>query len=198
MARRLPPEALATVIDGEGCLLLPDPEGPGRAESLVRAAADTTVALGPTVPPAAAAESWALAEALIRASVAGAAPGPSVAAGEDASGAEPRRPAPEALLRVDDNLAALLLYESRDLAGRIAERRLRALDELTPKARARMRETALAHLRHDGNAVAMAAAMHVHPQTARYRIARLRELLGEQLDDPEARFELQLALRAGA
>ena len=61
-----------------------------------------------------------------------------------------------------------------------------------------MRETALAHLRHDGNAVAMAAEMHVHPQTARYRIARLRELLGEQLDDPDARFELQLALRAEA
>jgi DNA-binding PucR family transcriptional regulator len=61
-----------------------------------------------------------------------------------------------------------------------------------------MRETALAHLRHDGNAVAMATAMHVHPQTARYRIARLRELLGDQLDDPDARFELQLALRAEA
>jgi DNA-binding PucR family transcriptional regulator len=40
--------------------------------------------------------------------------------------------------------------------------------------------------------------MHVHPQTARYRIARLRELLGDQLDDPDARFELQLALRAEA
>ena len=42
----------------------------------------------------------------------------------------------------------------------------------------------------------MAAELHVHPQTARYRIARLRELLGEQLDDPDARFELELALRA--
>jgi len=40
--------------------------------------------------------------------------------------------------------------------------------------------------------------MHVHPQTARYRVARLRELLGGQLDDPDARFELQLALRAEA
>jgi DNA-binding PucR family transcriptional regulator len=38
--------------------------------------------------------------------------------------------------------------------------------------------------------------MQVHPQTARYRIARLREVLGDQLDDPDARFELQLALRA--
>jgi len=102
------------------------------------------------------------------------------------------------LLRVDDNLATLLLFESRELAGRIAARRLAALADLTPKARARMRETALAHLRHDGNAVAMATEMHVHPQTARYRIARLRELLGDQLDDPDARFELQLALRAEA
>jgi DNA-binding PucR family transcriptional regulator len=35
----------------------------------------------------------------------------------------------------------------------------------------------------------------VHPQTARYRRTRLRELLGDQLDDPDARFELELALR---
>ena len=61
-----------------------------------------------------------------------------------------------------------------------------------------MRETALAYVRHGGNAVAMAAELHVHPQTARYRIARLRELLGEQLDDPDARFELELALRPSA
>ena len=41
----------------------------------------------------------------------------------------------------------------------------------------------------------MAAALHVHPQTVRYRVARLRELLGDQLDDPDARFELEIALR---
>ncbi len=44
----------------------------------------------------------------------------------------------------------------------------------------------------------MAAEMNVHPQTARYRAARLRELLGDQLDDPDARFELELALRANS
>ena len=60
-----------------------------------------------------------------------------------------------------------------------------------------MRQTALAYVRHGGNSVAMAEELHVHPQTARYRIARLRELLGEQLEDPDARFELELALRAG-
>jgi len=188
VARRLPPEALTTVVDGEGCVLLPDPEGPGRAEALGRAAAEARVVLGPTVTPTAAGESWGLALALLRAESAGA-----VAKGR--SGDRKRRDDP-APLRVDDHLAALLLFESRDLAARIAARRLAPFDDLTPKARARMRETTLAHLRHDGNAVAMATEMHVHPQTARYRIARLRELLGEQLDDPDARFELELALRA--
>jgi DNA-binding PucR family transcriptional regulator len=37
----------------------------------------------------------------------------------------------------------------------------------------------------------------VHPQTVRYRLRQLRELYGERLDDPEARFELALALRVG-
>ena len=41
----------------------------------------------------------------------------------------------------------------------------------------------------------MARALHLHPQTARYRTARLRELLGDQLDDPDALFELEIALR---
>ncbi len=186
VARRLPPEALTTVVEGEGCVLLSDPEGPGRADALGRAATEARLALGPTVAPAAAGESWGLALSLLRAEAAGA-----VSAEEVRTGADPAAP-----LRVDDHLADLLLFESRDLAARIAARRLAPFVDLTPKARARMRETALAHLRHDGNAVAMSAEMHVHPQTARYRIARLRELLGEQLDEPDARFELQLALRA--
>jgi hypothetical protein len=183
VARRLPPETLATVVDGSGCLLLPDPDGPGRGEGLERAARKRggvgALALGPTVAPGRAAESWALATTLLRAAAAGALP---------ATG----------LLRADDELATLLLFEGRDLTARIARRRLAPLADLTPKGRRRMEETALAHVRHNGNAVAMAAEMQVHPQTARYRAARLRELLGDQLDDPDARFELELALRANA
>lgn len=179
VVRRLPPEALATSIEGSGCILLPDPEGPGSTEALARAASRGPVAIGPAVAPAAGAESWALALTLLRASAAGVVP---------ASG----------LLRADDHLADLMLFGAMPLTARIAARRLRPLAELTEKARARMLETALAHVRHSGNAVAMAAEMHVHPQTARYRIARLRELLGDQLDDPDARFELEIALRANA
>ena len=43
---------------------------------------------------------------------------------------------------------------------------------------------------------AVAAELHVHPQTVRYRLERLRESFGSALDDPDARFELELALRA--
>jgi DNA-binding PucR family transcriptional regulator len=96
---------------------------------------------------------------------------------------------------VDDRLADLILFEEGALAERIAARRLAPFEALTPKARQRMHETALAYVRQGGNSVAMARELHVHPQTARYRSARLRELLGGQLDDPDARFELEIALR---
>ena len=89
-----------------------------------------------------------------------------------------------------------MLFESRALAERLAARRLAPLDGLSPKARRRMEATALAYVREQGNAAAMARALGVHAQTARYRLARLRELIGEDLDDPDARFELELALRA--
>ena len=39
-------------------------------------------------------------------------------------------------------------------------------------------------------------AIHVHPQTVRYRLNQLRERFGEELDDPDARFELALVTRA--
>ena len=70
------------------------------------------------------------------------------------------------------------------------------LESLTPKAQARLEQTALAYVQQHGNAAAMARVLHVHPQTARYRLARLRKLLGEALDDPDGRFEIELALRS--
>ena len=78
----------------------------------------------------------------------------------------------------------------------MAARRLGPLEELTPKARRRMQETALAYVRERGNAAAMARSLGLHAQTVRYRLGQLRELLGDQLDDPDARLELELALSA--
>lgn len=177
LARRFPADLLVTLLDDTGCALVPDPQGPGRTKSLEHAAVGFRLALGPTGGSSQLAASWSLARALLRAAEAGALRA-------------------EGLLRVDEHLGDLLLFESGALLERIAARRLVSLAPLTAKAQSRMRETALAYIRHRGNAVAMAAALHVHPQTARYRTARLRELLGEQLDDPDARFELEAALRA--
>jgi hypothetical protein len=176
LSRRLPADSLATQIDELGCVLLPDPGGPGRATGIERAVADSAAVLGPVSEPARLRESWELTKTALRAIEAGSMP----SAG---------------LLRAEDHLADLLLFEGSAVVERIAARRLAPFDSLTEKARERMRETALAYVRHRGNSVAMADALNVHPQTARYRVTRLRELLGDQLDDPDARFELELALR---
>lgn len=177
--RRLPAEALGTSFDGLGCVLIPDPTGPGRSEEIERAVGRREAALGPVTGLELAHESWQLAKAGQRALESGA-----VSAG--------------GLLRAEDCLANLLLLEGEALVARIASRRLAPFGPLTPNARERMRETALAFVRQRGNSVEMAAELHVHPQTVRYRVARLRELLGEQLEDPDFRFELEIALRATA
>ena len=179
LVSRLPGDALATSIEGAGCVLVPDPDGPGRAAQLQKASAGTVAALGPAVEPGLIRSSWEMALLAIEALEAG-----SLVAAREGG-----------LFRTDELLGELVLVQGRPAVDRIAVRRLGPLDELTPKARERMESTALAYISHRGNAAAMARAMHVHPQTARYRLARLRELLGEQLDDAEARFELELALR---
>ena len=61
-----------------------------------------------------------------------------------------------------------------------------------------LRETLRAWLDHPGQVATVAERLHVHPQTVRYRVAQLRELFGEALEDADARFEMSLALRADA
>jgi hypothetical protein len=179
LVARLPADAVTAALDGIGCAIIPDPDGPGRrAETdLAVEAAKVRGVLGPTGPLGALGASWSLARATLRAVEAGAIEAP-------------------ALVRVEDALTELLLFENGALVERVAARRLAAFDALTPRARRRMEETALAYVQHQGNAAAMSRALGVHAQTARYRLSRLRELLSDTLDDPDGRFELELALRA--
>ena len=173
VGRRLSADALVASVAGMGCALVP--VATGRSE-LQRATEGVTAALGPTVPRAELGEAWSIASAALRAAAAGAIDG-------------------DGLLEAERHLPELLLFESGGMAERLARVRLAPLDDLTPAARARMEETALAFVQHGGNAAAMARALHLHPQTIRYRLGRLRELFGEALTDPDARFELELALR---
>ena len=177
VGRRLSADTLVASVEGVGCALIPGASTPDRRRELERAARESRVAVGPSVSRAELPGAWSLARAALRAAEAGAI---------EADG----------LIRADDHLADLLLHEGAGLAERIAERQLAPLAELTPRSRARMEETALAFVQHGGNAAAMARALHLHPQTIRYRLGRLREIFGDQLADPDARFELELALRA--
>jgi DNA-binding PucR family transcriptional regulator len=95
----------------------------------------------------------------------------------------------------DEQLSELIVHGDERLLEELAERMLAPLDGRTDKARARLLETLRAWLDHQGRVPDVAAALHVHPQTVRYRVAQLRDLFGEALEDPAARFELSLAVR---
>jgi DNA-binding PucR family transcriptional regulator len=144
---------------------------------LQRALDGVPAALGPTVGVEHAARSFGRARSLWR-----------LLGGEDGRAG--------GLHAADDHLLELLLAEDPSVVEDLARLRLAPLAALAPGSRARLEQTLLAYLRQRGNGPRMAADLHVHPQTVRYRLARLRELLGDALDDPEARFELEVVLRA--
>jgi len=174
LLRRLGPDALGAPFEGLGCVVVPDASGPGRRDTLELAARDTPAGLGPDLDLAGIPGSWRLAKAMLEIAV------------------------DDGLAVADEHLGALLVNEAAPVVNRMVARRLAPLAELSPNARARMSATALAYVQHNGNAVAMAQALGLHPQTARYRIARLRDLMGQELLDPDLRFELEIALRASA
>ena len=72
--------------------------------------------------------------------------------------------------------------------------RLAPLAHLREAQRESLLETLHSWLRHWGSRAAVSAELFVHPQTVSYRLKRLRELLGDDLDDPTSRFELLLVL----
>ncbi|WP_166353106.1 helix-turn-helix domain-containing protein [Phytoactinopolyspora limicola] len=90
------------------------------------------------------------------------------------------------LLELGDLMAA----ERQQLTGPVA--RLAAYDT---RHRAEMVETLRAWLDAFGDVARAAAVMHVHPNTFRYRLRRLSQIGGIDLDDAEARFAAMLELR---
>jgi hypothetical protein len=168
--RRLDPDVLAGSDQGGAFLVVPDPDGPGRARALRRALDGRRAAIGPAMPPRDAQRSlrWA-----------------RLALGLGGRG----------LIEARDHLATLILLGDRELAHALATERLGPLFELPDPEQRRLLETLRAWLDHQRHTPGVAAELHVHPQTVRYRIARLRELLGDALETPEGRFELQMALR---
>ena len=176
IAGRIDPLVLA---GAGGVLLVPDPMARGRIDAVQRAVADdgAVAALGPVVGIEEARVSAVRAERAL------------LLLREGVLAADDR------LLRTDDVLLELLLHRDERLLADVAARSLRGLNEVAPKTRRRLLETLRAFLDHEGRMDPTAHALGVHPQTVRYRVAQLRELLGASLEDPDARLLLALALR---
>lgn len=170
----LPPDVLTRLERADPCLLVPDPRGQGQA--LETALRGLKAAIGPAVPLPAAATSlrWAA----------------------DALELSRRGVLPRGLLRCADHMATLVVFKDEELVSSLAETRLAPLAHLRPTQQDRLAETLLAWLRYGRGAGEVAARLHVHPQTVRYRLRQLEELYGDQLTDPDIRFELEIVLRA--
>lgn len=175
LASRWDPRSLIGAEDdagGTALLLLPDTEGPGAGERLTRLLGGRPCVIGLPKPWVDVRHSISLARR---------------------TAALTRGP-----VRVADHLAGLVVSADAQALAELTERRLAPLRGLTPRRRARMLETLRSWLDHQGDRQAVAVDLEIHPQTVRYRVGLLRELLGADLDDPARRFELALVLHGQA
>jgi DNA-binding PucR family transcriptional regulator len=164
---------VAAARDGVACAIVGDPAAPGRHARLMAAVGDRRGVLGPVVGVGRAGHSLRRALATLRLA--------DLDAGMTDAG---------------EHLGALMLGADPGLAAELAHHRLAPLERVSPGAATRLAATLRAWLDRPGQVQAVAEALGVHPQTVRYRVRQLRELFGDKLDDPDARFELALALRA--
>jgi hypothetical protein len=208
----LPPDVLADLTRRDPCLLIADPDGPGRRRQLAAAlrgwltpagqpsghpgaqppSPGQLAAVGPAVPLTGASCSlrWAgQALALARRGLVRTATGTDETA--DTSGA-----ATGGIVWCEDHLPTLVLLADSDLAATLSREALAPLRRLRPDQADRLARTLLAWLESADDANAAARRLHVHPQTIRYRLRQVSELFGDALTDPDARFRLLLALKA--
>jgi len=173
---RMPADAIAEALGELIFVIVPDPDAPRRRAVIEQAVRDAraSAGLGTTVPWAEAPLSFARAQAALAL----------------ADGAQ-------MLVVAGERAGELLLRGDSRLATEFASDRLAPLEQLAPGSRKRFTETLCVWLSEQGRLGQVARRLDIHPQTARYRIARLRELFGERLDDPDERFWLELALRIG-
>jgi hypothetical protein len=173
-ASHLPAGTIREAIGELMCALVSDPDGPGQHAAIQQAIAGVgaRAGLGSTVDWSQARVSFVRARAALE------------------------------LARADGDLITarafageLLLRSDPGLAEELASDRLGPLDDLSPGARKRLRQTLAVWLAEQGRLTSVAERLGIHPQTARYRVGRLRDLFGDALDDADARFWLEVALR---
>ncbi|MEU5881554.1 helix-turn-helix domain-containing protein [Spirillospora sp. NPDC047279] len=172
-----PPDVLVGLHLDEPCLVLPDPEGPGRRRLLTAGLRGWVAAIGPTVELTEVAKSLSWARQALDLTRRG------VIAASD-------------LVVAEEHMPVMVLMRDRELVERVAARRLAPLQEARPVHRRRLAETLLAALECGFNATEVAARLQVHPQTIRYRMRQLEGLFGTDLADPAHRLELHMVVYA--
>ncbi len=177
LEHRLPGGSMAATLDGMTVALVPDIDGPGRDVELERALRGEPAARG-------AEGGWQdAAEAIARAVLA-------------AELQEAGVLAADCIVCADDHLVDLIVHRDPERAKALANSALEPLDALTPSSRERLTETLEAWLANACNTTETARALHLHPQTLRYRLRQLDEVLGaDRMADAESRLALQLALK---
>lgn len=100
------------------------------------------------------------------------------------------------VMRCGEHLSSILLFNDESLTMEVIKEKLAPLWRLKPKQQVRLGQTLLVWLQTRGGAPEVAQRLEVHPQTVRYRLHQLEELFAGNLNDPDARFELEIALRA--
>ncbi|WP_371658078.1 PucR family transcriptional regulator [Streptomyces sp. NBC_00280] len=158
-------------------MLVPDPDGSGGfgGRAFALALRGRPAAIGPSVPLTEAARSlrWA-----------------TRALGLMGRGILPR----QGVVRCADHLSILLLHSDEPMLDLVRVRALAPLDAVSEQQRGRLAETLLAWLLSGSNVPDVAARLHIHPQTVRYRLRQLEKVFGEVLHDPDGRLDLILAL----
>ncbi|HEY1484938.1 MAG TPA: helix-turn-helix domain-containing protein [Micromonosporaceae bacterium] len=154
--------------------IVPDPIVPGRRERLARALRGAGAVIGHPVAIEHLPASVQIAE---------------VAAVLQSSGVLDEDP-----VFADEHLDAIIVHRDPQLLAALRDQLLAPLADVSPAVAERLTETLVSWLRHFGDRQAIAAELHVHPQTVRYRMAQLNELFGEGLGDPLYRARLILAL----
>jgi hypothetical protein len=102
----------------------------------------------------------------------------------------------QGVVRCMEHISTLIVFQDEELLESLAQLRLAPLAHLRSSQQDRLAETLLAWLQSGRNANEVAMRLHVHPQTVRYRLRQLEDLFGDQLLDPDLRFDLEIVLRA--
>jgi PucR C-terminal helix-turn-helix domain len=169
--RTLPLAGALPDLPETAVLLVPDPQGASRPH-LTRLLTGHNAVIGPARP-------WLRAQESVERAV---------------RVHQLHTPVGSTVVDTEDHLAELVVSADPVALADLREQALAPLAGERGAAAAKLVETLRSWLLHHGRREDVAAELFVHPQTVRYRMARLRELYGEKLKDPQWVLALTIAL----